>query len=167
MGGRSLEVGHRQQRVRRRLQKDEVGAGGRRAGLVELDVPDAPLGEPVEESCMTVVGAGRERDGRAGSQQRQDDGRHGPHAGGEEERAPALEPAEFLLDRRARRVVGPGVREPAGLSRLVRPGRRAIDGDVHAATLARSPGSVLHAAFDALERLARQPVREAPRSGLD
>ncbi len=39
---RRLEVRHRQERVRRRLDPDEVGLGRRRPGLVELDVSHAP-----------------------------------------------------------------------------------------------------------------------------
>ena len=42
MRGRRLEVRHRQERVRRRLEPDEVDAVGRRARLVELDLLDAP-----------------------------------------------------------------------------------------------------------------------------
>ena len=42
MSGGRLEVGHCQERIRRRLEPDEVGAGRRRAGLVELDEPQAP-----------------------------------------------------------------------------------------------------------------------------
>ena len=38
----SLEVRHRQERVRGRLQEDEVGAVRRRPGLVELDVARDP-----------------------------------------------------------------------------------------------------------------------------
>jgi hypothetical protein len=39
VGGGRFEVGHRQQRVRRRLDPDDVGLGGRRPALVEEDVP--------------------------------------------------------------------------------------------------------------------------------
>ena len=42
--GRGVEVGHRQERVRRRLEPDEVDAVGRRAGLVELDDVERPSG---------------------------------------------------------------------------------------------------------------------------
>ena len=48
-GGRRLEVGHRQERVRRRLQPDDVDPAGRRSRLVELDVPDSPALERPEE----------------------------------------------------------------------------------------------------------------------
>ena len=62
VGGRRLEVGHRQQRVRGRLDEDQVGPVGRRPGLVELDDVDAPRRKVVEEHAVAVVGALGERD---------------------------------------------------------------------------------------------------------
>ena len=77
---RRLEVGHRQQRIRRRLDPDEVGARGRWPGLVEQDVLEAPALELREENAGSVVGVLRERDRRAGREQRQDERRLGAHA---------------------------------------------------------------------------------------
>ena len=42
MRGRSLQVRHRQERVRRCLDPDEVDSVGRRAGLIELDETKPP-----------------------------------------------------------------------------------------------------------------------------
>ena len=55
MGSGRLEVGHRQERVRRRLQPDQVGAVGRRAGLVELDVLEPPAAELVHDHAGAEV----------------------------------------------------------------------------------------------------------------
>ena len=62
MGDGGLEVGHRQERVRRRLDPHEIDALGRRARLVELDLADAPASELVEHGAGPVVGAFCERD---------------------------------------------------------------------------------------------------------
>ena len=40
--GGCVEVGEGQERVRRRLEPDQIGAGRRRGGLVELDVDANP-----------------------------------------------------------------------------------------------------------------------------
>ena len=60
--GRRLEVGHRQERVRRRLEPDEVRARRRRPGLVELDEAQPPALQRPEQDRCAVVGAFGERD---------------------------------------------------------------------------------------------------------
>ena len=55
MRGGRLEVGHGQERVRRRLQPDRGRRRRRRAGLVELDEAQAPALECVEEHAGAVV----------------------------------------------------------------------------------------------------------------
>ena len=67
-----FEVGHRQERIRRRLDPDEVGACGRRAGLVEEDVLEPPALELAEENAGPVVRVLRQRDRRAGREQRRE-----------------------------------------------------------------------------------------------
>ena len=64
MCGCGLEVRHRQRRVRRRLEEDEVGPRGRGACLVELDHLDLPGRQVVEQLLVTVVGTLGERDRR-------------------------------------------------------------------------------------------------------
>jgi hypothetical protein len=124
---RRIEVGHREQRVRRCLDEDEVDVRRGRSGLVELDDVDAPRLQVVEEHAMAVVGALGERDPAARVQHRQDDGRDGAHPGRVEERLAAVEPAELLLACDTRRMVGAGVREPPGPAVLVRPGGAAVE----------------------------------------
>ena len=46
-----LEIGHRQDRVRGRLDEDQVGAGGRRARLVELDDAARPTAPGGRAAC--------------------------------------------------------------------------------------------------------------------
>ena len=53
VGRGGLEVGHRQERVRRCLEPDELDAVGRRAGLVELHVLEAPALELAEEASAS------------------------------------------------------------------------------------------------------------------
>ena len=81
-------VGHRQQRVGGSLDQDQIGSGGRRCGLVEIDRPDPPRRQVVEELSVTVVGPFRQRDRAARRQHREQDGRDGAHPGGEEQCAP-------------------------------------------------------------------------------
>ena len=85
--------------------------------LVELDRLDAPVAEVVEELLVAVVGALREGDRATRREHRQDDTRDGPHPGGKEQRAPALECPECPLRprrrsgaRRGRRSTGPARR---------------------------------------------------------
>ena len=70
MRGGGLEVGHREERVRRRLQPDELDAVGRRPGLVELHVLEAPARELAEERRRPVVAALGDRDVSPGFEQR-------------------------------------------------------------------------------------------------
>ncbi len=55
MGRRRVEIRHRQERVRGRLEPDEVGPRRRRARLVELDVAEAPAAELREGGAGAVV----------------------------------------------------------------------------------------------------------------
>ena len=136
VGGGGLEVRHRQHRIRRRLDQDQVGGGGRRAGLVVLDRVDAPRAKVVEELPVTVVGALGERDRPARWQHRQHDACHGPHPGGIEQGAAAVECAERPLDGDDIRLLGAGVGVRARLAgRVVGPGGRAIERRGHGTTL--------------------------------
>jgi hypothetical protein len=132
-----LEVRHGEERVRRRLQPDEVDATGRRAGLVELDVAESPAAELAEEDAGAEVGALGERDGPSGLQQREDDRGARGGARGEEHGLAAVELTERPLGLRDRRAPVPRVDERAGLPVLVGPRRRAVEpaGAFHAATL--------------------------------
>ena len=123
-----LEVGHRQERVRGRLQEDEVGAVRRRPGLVELDVAQAPLLEPGEEAAGPEVGALGEGDRLPRLEQREHQRRDRAGPGGEEERVAALELAERVLGRDPGRVRVALVVEAARLAAVVRPDRRSVDG---------------------------------------
>ena len=58
---RGREVRHRQERIRGRLEPDEVDPVRRRAGLVELDLRDAPARELVEHHARSVVRTLRDR----------------------------------------------------------------------------------------------------------
>ena len=122
-----LEVGHRQERVGRRLEPDELDAVGRRAGLVELDVLEAPALELAEERRRPVVAALGDRDRVARLQQREDERGRRAGARGEEERLAALELTERALRGDSGRVRVALVVELAGLAVLVRPQRRAVD----------------------------------------
>jgi hypothetical protein len=62
MGGSCLEVRHREQRVRRRLDPDEICAVRRRARLVELHEAEPPLPQHPHQHSGAVVGALREGD---------------------------------------------------------------------------------------------------------
>ena len=125
--GRRLEVGHRQERVRRCLDEDEVDVRRRRPGLVELDDVDAPRLQVVEQHAVAVVGTLGQRDPAARMKHRQDDRRHGAHSRRVEERVTAVEPAELLLAGDAGRMVGTGIRESPGLATLVWPRGLAVE----------------------------------------
>ena len=64
-----LEVGHRQERVRGRLEPDELDAVRRRARLVELDVLQAPPLEDAEHRGRAEVTALGDRDRVPGPEQ--------------------------------------------------------------------------------------------------
>ena len=121
-----LEVGHRQEGVRRSLQPDELDAGRRRPGLVELHVLQAPALELAEEGRRAVVAAFGDGDRRAGLEQRQDDRGRRSGTGGEEERLAAVELAEDAFGGDAGRMRIALVVELAQLAVLVRPERRAV-----------------------------------------
>ena len=126
-----LEVGHRQQRVGGSLDEDQVDLVRWCARLVELDDVHAPAAEMVEEHPVPVVRPLRQRDGAAGAQQRQHDGRDRPHPGRIEQRVAAVERSERLLAGHAGRMVGARVREPPRLALLVRPRGGAIERRAH------------------------------------
>ena len=107
---------------------------GRRAGLVELDLAEAPaLERPRSVTARAVVRARGERDRVARREERERErGRRG-RARREEERLAAVEPRERRLGLDAGRVRVALVEEVARLAVLVRPRRRAVER--HAATL--------------------------------
>jgi hypothetical protein len=124
MGGGPLEIRHRQERVRGRFQPQDVDAGRRRAGLVELDVLESPAPELVHDHAGAEVRAFGERDGLTGLEEREQPRRHGGGAGGEQERLTlrsALERSELPLSRDTRRVRVPRVDELAWLAVEIRP----------------------------------------------
>ena len=94
MGRRGLEVGEREQRVRGRLDPDEVNIVRRRPRLVELDEAEPPRLECAEGLARAVVGALREPDRASGAEQREDERRRRPRTGGEEEGMAAVEVAQ-------------------------------------------------------------------------
>ena len=124
--GRRIEVRHRQERVGRRLEPDQVRVGRRRPGLVELDEAHSPPLERGEERRRPVVGALGQRDRLPGLEQPEHERRRRPCTGREEERLAALELRQRSLCGQA---VGMSVALVVELSRLafpVRPDRRAI-----------------------------------------
>src|SRR3954453_6903434 len=133
MGGRSLQVGHGQKRVRRRLEPDEVCTLRRRPGLVELDDVQPPAPELAERDACSEVRALGERN----SLPRPEKGEHHCDCGArprrEQESMASLQAAELALRCGARRVRVPLVVELAGLAVAIGPGRRAVD--AHRATL--------------------------------
>ena len=127
VSGRGLEVGHRQKRVRRRLEPHELYALRRRTGLVELDVLQAPALEDPEHRRRPEVAALGNGDRVARAEQPEHDRGRRPGAGREEERLAAVELAERLLRRDSGRMRVALVVELARLAVLVRPERRAVD----------------------------------------
>ena len=95
--GRGLEVRHRLERVRRSLEPDELHAFRRRAGLVELDVLEAPLAECLERDAGAEVAALGERDRVPRLQERQDQCGCRAGAGREEQGLAAVELPEPRL----------------------------------------------------------------------
>ena len=162
--GSRLEVRHRQHRVRRRLEQDQVDARGRRSRLVVLDHLDPPGPDVVEQLLVPVVGALGEGDRAARRQHRQDDAGDCSHAGGEEQCAAALESAELGLDGDRVRLLGAGVRVSARLAcRVVGPGGRAVEGSAHGSTLSTLTCR-LHGRR--LARWTRRPSSTRPRRGV-
>ena len=94
MGGGRLEVRHRQERVRGRLEPDEVGALRRRRRSGRTRRAEAPTAELAQQHAGAVVRAFRERDGLPGLEQGQHDRRGRRGARGEEKRVAAVELAE-------------------------------------------------------------------------
>ena len=97
---RGLQVGQREQRVRGRLDPDEVGAVGRRSGLVELDVVEPPAAEQRERADRPVVRVLRDRDALPGLEQGEDQRGRRARAGREQQRGATLELPERGLGRR-------------------------------------------------------------------
>src|SRR4051812_25593602 len=133
MGGRRLQVGHGQKRVRRRLEPDEVCTLRRRPGLVELDDVQPPAPELAERDACSEVRALGERN----SLPRPEEGEHDCDCGArprrEQESMASLQAAELALRCGARRVRVPLVVELSGFAVAIGPGRRAVD--AHRATL--------------------------------
>ena len=121
--GGGLEVRHGQERIRGRLEPDEVGAGRRRARLVELDEAQAPALEQVEELAGSVIGALGERDRPPGLELGKDECGDRGRPRGEEQRLAAVELAEDTLGLGPRRVGETLVVEVAGPAVSVRPDR--------------------------------------------
>ena len=131
--GGGLEVGHRQERIRRRLEPDELHAVGRRPGLVELHVLEAPARELPEERRRAVVAALGDRDRVARPQERQDDRGRRAGARREEKRLAALE----LARARARRRLRSGARSAGSRTRRARRPRTARASSGRAAAVPR------------------------------
>src|SRR3954469_24888564 len=104
MGGRGLEVRHRQKRIRGRLEPDEVRTVRRRSGLVELDDVQPPAPELAERDARSEVRAFGEGNCLPGPEEGEHDCDCGARPGREQERMAALEPAELALSRGARRM---------------------------------------------------------------
>src|SRR5207247_5367124 len=62
MRRRGLEVGHREEGIRRGLEPDEVDTMRRRAGLVELDDPESPALELAKDDARSEVRTFGQRD---------------------------------------------------------------------------------------------------------
>ena len=124
---RRIEVRHRQERVRRCLQPDEVDSRRRWRGLVELDNGEPPALQEAEEPAGAEVGALGEPDRRAGLELGEHERRHRRRAGGKEEGLAALEIAERPLRLDTGGVPVALVVEVAGLAVAVPPDRRAVD----------------------------------------
>ena len=119
VGGGRLEIGHRQERVRRRLEPDELRTARRRPRLVELDVPQIPARKRLEQATRAEVRAFGERDRLARSQRRERERRRRAGSGGEEHGGAAVELAEPRLCLRHGRVPVARVEEVARLAPLV------------------------------------------------
>ena len=126
-GGR-LEIRHRQERIRRRLDPDELHAVRRRSGLVELDVAEPPALQRLEGHARAEVAARRERDRVARLQRREHERRRRARAGREQQRRAAVELAQPRLRLRHRRAAVAGVEELPRLAALVvGPDRRPVE----------------------------------------
>ena len=102
-------------------------ASGRRAGLVVLDVGDAPAARAAAAACSCRSSALGERDRRSGSREREQHRRRRAHAGRIEQRVAAFAARRARSPRRRRRVVVARVVEASRLAVLVvRPDRRAV-----------------------------------------
>ena len=121
------EVRHRQERVRGRLEPDEVDTVRRCAGLVELDLLDPPARELVEQHARSVVRTFGDRNRLPGGEERQHHRRARCGAGREQQRVASVELSEPSLGLHQRRAREARVREATGLAVLVGPRRRAVD----------------------------------------
>src|SRR5256714_3191705 len=122
-----LEVREAEERVRGRLDPDELDALGRNAALVELLVTQAPSAEQPEEQARSVVGARCEGDRVAGPEQREDERRRGRRARGKEQRVAAFELAEQPFRLESRGVGVALVEELADLAVRVGERRGAVE----------------------------------------
>src|SRR6478736_1912940 len=122
-----LEVGHRQERIRRSLDPDEVDTFGRGAGLVELDVTQAPTFELCEQHARPEVRALGERDRVARGEEGEDECSRSAAARWEQQSVPAVELAELTFRLGTGGVAVALVDELAWLPVLVRPDRGAVD----------------------------------------
>ena len=128
MRANRLPVGQREQRIRRRLEPQHVGAGGRRPGLIELDDLQSPRLELAQRHAGAEVGAFGERDRHARAAEGEDAGGRRRGSRCIEQCVAALHATEGALGRGARRVGVALVDELARLAVLVvRPDGRAVD----------------------------------------
>ena len=123
--GRRLEVRHRQERVRRRLEPDEIDAVGRCPGLVVLDLrrPSAAARRAARRFRSTRFASATTRPGERSASTTD------VHAAAPEEKSSAS-PRSSSPRRRsasARRTAEARIGEAPGLAVLVRPGRRPVD----------------------------------------
>jgi site-specific DNA recombinase len=141
--GGGVEVRHRQERIRRRFEPDQVDVGRRRSRLVVLDMPEPPSLQLAQQRARPVVRAFGDRHRPAGLEQREHDGSRRRRSRREEEGGPAVEGPERsfrFCHGRAREAC---VRELAGLTVLVGPGRRAVERRArHAGRIRRASRSV-------------------------
>src|SRR5581483_5815837 len=136
----------------------------RRARLVELDKLEPPGDELGERDARPVVGALRECDRRPGGAEREHAGRDRGRSGSVQERLAALERAEGVLGRRARRMRVPLVDELAGLAVLVvRPGRRAVDAHAGVKSVSCIPSGATRRTLTSCHGVSTgPPMRSAP-----
>ena len=165
VGGGSLEIRHREERVGGRLQPDELDAFGRHARLVELDDAEAPGRERGERDAGAVVAALGERDRVARREEGQDERRRRAGAGREEERRTAVQLPQRRLGGRDRRAAEALVVEVPRLPVLVvGPERRPVQRFRHGADPTRAPAATPRAVPSSRAAGRGGPRRPRPRS---
>ncbi len=168
MRDRRLQIRHREVRIRRSLEPDELDALGRRPGLVELDDAEAPRRERGERDAGAEVSAARQRDRVAGLQQGEDESGRRSGARRKEERGASVELAERGLGGCDSRTAEALVVELASLALLVvRPDRRPVE-RLHLADPIPAPAATLRvgpscaSSGKSRRQRPRQPIITAP-----